>query len=86
MAIIWSDAMFFGSSVGGDGVGVGVVDVVVDDEDSAIRNGTEIAFKVTSFGVFLCDRNLRKHVPDRIDNPLISYETPSYVFFPLTVA
>ena len=77
--------MFFGSSVGGDGVGAGVVDVV-DDEDSAIRNGTEIAFKVTSFGVFLCDRNLRKHVPDRIDNPLISYELPSSVFVPLTVA
>ena len=51
------------------GVGAGTGD---DDEDSAIRNGTEIAFKVTSFGVFLCDKNLRKHVPARMHNSLIS--------------
>ena len=57
---------------GGVGVGAGTVDDVDDDEDSAIRNGTEIAFKVTSFGVFLCDKNLRKHVPARMHNSLIS--------------
>ena len=54
------------------GVGAGTVDDVDDDEDSAIRNGTEIAFKVTSFGVFLCDKNLRKHVPAGMHNSLIS--------------